>query len=730
MKKKEIIPYKIDYNIYKLNELNNLMLDFKSVKTSKGIEYLNIPFDFDIETTSFYQNKLSGNIVTDTPLNKNGEFDDTNYNRCNIMYAFVFGINGKQIIARNWDDFTFIIDTIVKRYDLSMKKRIIVWVHNLSYEFQYLSKRFEWDTIFALDTREVIKAITTSGIEFRCSYALSGYSLEHIGEKILHKYIVKKAVGDLDYTLLRHNKTILTDKELYYILCDGLVVSAYIQEKIEEYTNVTRIPLTKTGVVRRLCRKKCLGGYKTNLREVHNYKKLMKYINITDSSEYKQLKRAFHGGFTHANALKVNEINYDVSSYDFTSSYPAVMLYEKYPMSKAFTKKLTSKEDFENCLKKYCCIFDIEIFNLSMKENVYENPLSFNKCIQSENAIINNGRVSYAKRVLTTITNVDYKILKAFYNWDKIRIYNFKYYYKDYLPKSFIMAILEMYEKKTKLKGVSGEEVDYMNSKENLNACYGMCVTDICRDEILFNQDDYTWSSKEVDIDKSIEKYNNSIQRFLCYQWGIFITAYAMRNLFTGIYELGDDYIYSDTDSIKYTNKEKHTNYIERYNKIVEKKLIAMCNHYDIDKSLIQPKTIKGETKLIGVWDYEGTYKRFKTLGAKRYLYEDYDGNLHLTCSGLNKKIVLPYFKEKYKTNDNIFNHFTQNLYIPSGKTGKNIHTYIDNIQQGFITDYQGVKNRFYELSSIHMCGAMYNLSITNDFIDYILKVKEKYYNS
>lgn len=92
--------------------------------------------------------------------------------------------------------------------------------------------------------RKPIYGITKTGLEFRCSYLLSGYSLAKLGEQ-LHKYKCEKLVGDLDYSLLRHSKTPLTQKEIGYCLNDIKVVMCYIQELIERYKGITKLPITK-----------------------------------------------------------------------------------------------------------------------------------------------------------------------------------------------------------------------------------------------------------------------------------------------------------------------------------------------------------------------------------------------------------------------------------------------------------------------------------------------------
>ena len=139
-----------------------------------------------------------------------------------------------------------------------------------------------------------------------------------------------------------------------------------------------------------------------------------------------------------------------------------------------------------------------------------------------------------------------------------------------------------------------------------INSCYGMCVTDPCRDEIVFENNN--WIEKKANIEELLEKYNTSRSRFLYYPWGVWVTAYARRNLFSGINEFKDDYIYSDTDSIKVINIDKHKDYIENYNKIITKKIEMCLKHYSIPVEMSMPKTIKGKVKPLGVWDYEGMY--------------------------------------------------------------------------------------------------------------------------
>lgn len=722
--------FELKYNAYNYKKLALILPSVVTKRqitgTNKGVFYYNIPCSFDIETTSFYYDKETDTNFDYKEYQK--RIAENPYYVCEkraIMYIWQFGINGVVFIGRTWEEFIEFLEVLEKQLALDENTRLIIYVHNLSYEFQFMRKWFEWQKIFAIDTRKPIYAIT-GGFEFRCSYLLSNYSLAKLSDE-LTKYKVSKMVGDLDYSLMRNNKTELTEKEMQYCINDVLVVMAYIQEKIEDNGGlITNLPLTSTGFVRNYCRKNTLykkgkGGRVFN----GEYKKLMETLTL-ECDEFKSLQRAFQGGFTHANAYYVFQECENVTSYDFTSSYPYVMCSDYFPMGKAVKVncKEASERQFVYYINNFCCLFDIMFENIRLKPNMCECPISASRCFIRDNLIINNGRVAKADKIALTITELDFLIYKDFYEWDYCTVNNMYIYKRGYLPKSFILSILNEYANKTKLKGVEGKEVEYMKSKNRLNSCYGMAVTSPIRPTYEYDNLTDMWNIEEQEIIASIIMYNNSKQRFLFYPWGVWVTAHARFNLFTGIYNCGYDYIYSDTDSIKIFNAEKHASYFEAYNRQVIEKLEKMCKFYNIPMELVAPKTIEGKVKTLGVWECEGTYKRFKTLGAKRYLIENGKGELELTVSGLNKKKTVPYLLKKYKTKDGVFMAFNDGLYIPPTETGKNIHTYIDEVKTGILVDYKGVSAEYEELSAVHLQPCEYALSMADRFMEYIRGVR------
>lgn len=677
----------------------------------KDESVMNTPVSFDIESTSY---------------------TDSDGNKYAFMYIWAFDIFDVTIIGRTWTEFVEMLETISEYFKLSPKKRMICFCHNFAFEFQWIRKWLNWKKVFSINQRKPVYAITENGIEFRCSYILTGYKLQTVGENLRNK--IPKLVGDLDYSLCRHFKSYVSDEEIQYVIHDVKIVSQCIREKIKDENGICNIPLTKTGYVRRLCRARCLRG-----KGYAEYKKLMDNLTI-EPDEYIIAKRAFSGGFTHANFWNVKKVHKNVTSMDFCSSYPACMIAFPYPMSKG--KKIDidtmRKEDFFHYINNKCCIFKIELHDVQSK-NQCEDYISRSHCSVCENSekknvIVNNGRIHTAGKLITVITNIDFEIIQHVYDFDEdeIKLSDFYIYEKSYLPSVFVECIIDLYGKKTILKGVKGKEEEYLNGKENLNSLYGMCVTAMFR--ALFEYDckvnkwndekekeDRNEETKEEErkrLEKTINKENRKKGRFLFYLWGVFVTAYARRNLFTAIIECGTDYIYSDTDSVKITNFEKHKKYFDDYNKWITEKIETALKHHGIKPELARPKTIKGKEKPLGIWEFDGFYTEFKTLGAKRYLCHYPDGHYMLTVAGLSKQDGLHYMLERQfppaieKQGISIWEQFSNDLYIPAGHTGKMTHTYIDTEFTLKVTDYQGITAIVHEKSCVHLAPVEYSLNM------------------
>ena len=714
--------------IYDIKDLEAVLDTFKSSvewvstgRKERKVEYLNIPIALDIETTSFIQN---------------GE-------KKAYAYQYQFGINGRVFFFRTSDDLIELMTRLSTYYNLNDKRRIVVFIENASYEFQFIRKYFTWTQVFSLDERRPVRAVTDEGIEFRCSYILSGYGLDSLG-KNLTKYPVSKLTGQYDYSKFRHSLTPLTSTENLYCENDVRVVMAYIQEKIESDGNIGKILLTKTSYVRQYVRNHTI--YSPDKTTRYEYKKLIKHLTM-EPYEYILAREAFAGGFTHANAEYVDETIENVDSIDFTSSYPAVMVAFPYPMSKGQSCTIRDNDHFKTFLRPgILSIFKIKITNLIAKPDAPDNIISLSKCYLDEehtkparkhDCVTNNGRVVMSLVPLyTTITNVDFENYQKFYDFD-YEVSILYSYRAGYLPKAFIECILHFYKQKTTLKGISGKESEYQQGKEMLNSTYGMTVTDICRDEIIYGTDWGTVHPTKADMCDIIDKYNNNKSRFLSYIWGVFITAYARRNVFTGILEFNNDYVYCDTDSNKVLHIENHMDYINRYNDWITTQINTTLTYYGLDINDAAPLDIKGNAHPLGVWDWEtegDPYLKFKTLGAKRYLTYQKKKGYSMTVAGLPKssghlddnnkmistidKLVADYGE------DNIFDAFNSDMVVTPDQVCKNILTYVDEPCFGVMTDYLGTPAFVRSESYIYMSNEGFRFSRDDAFIDYLLGKK------
>ena len=517
------------------------------------------------------------------------------------------------IVGRTWEE----LDTLLQQFGEELEDdTLCIFVHNLSYEFQFIRAIYDFknDDVFAVDSRKVLKCtIPDRHIEFRCSYLHSNMSLDEYTKKMDVEH--KKLSGEeFDYTKRRFPWSELSDRELQYCLNDVIGLCEAIEKEMQaDGDNLYTFPLTSTGYVRRDAKKA--------MRNVsHTFVK----NQLPDLEIYKMLREAFRGGDTHANRFYAGRTIKNVKSADRSSSYPDVLCNCEFPVSQFF---ITDKMDFE-CLmylinvRKKAVIMRISIHGLRLSDDMWGAPyLSRDKCRRIERGAFDNGRILSADYLETTITDIDLKIILGQYDFDDLCAFNVAYARYGKLPECFIDTVKSYYIAKTELKNVQGQEIYYMKSKNKLNSLYGMCAQDPVKQDIIFNCG--LWETAADDVGEILERSNH--RAFLAYQWGVWVTAWARYRLQEGIKLAGDNFVYCDTDSVKYIGEIDWTEY--------NNKRIA-----DSKKSGAFATDPKGITHYMGVYEADGEYSEFRTLGAKKYAY-CFPGSseTHVTIAGVNK---------------------------------------------------------------------------------------------
>ena len=596
----DIQLYNDDFNCYEF--IKNSVTDFlnfsKMPITDPKCKCLNVPISYDIETTSF--------------IDKNRPADDQ---RVVIPYSWQIGIYNHCLIGRYIEDINNFMVALKNYLDDYKIKFCKIYIHNLAFEFFHTWRAFEnLDAKFiSVDNRTPIEfTLYNKSIRFNDSYQLSNLSLAKTAKGFKRQILKQKPI---DYTIIRLPETSLTDDELLYNAYDVYCVNEYIFEMLENNTDtpyIIDIPMTSTGFVRQKI-KNSVGvyiKYDDRTPDQQDYYNVLKKCNIGSYEMLEVLRKAFSGGFTHSGFFTVGKVHENVSHFDFTSSYPTVLLTEKYPVSSFYNAFEKDKSDvkatkhtktffnsgvddtviknilFNSSIKKLrdmnlgflCCI---TFKGVKLKDNVNDmiisissDDLSISGLHDRKTAKIYNGRVKECDLITLWLTDVDFYEIKKFY---KIKDMNLKLCLIarfEYLPFIFRKTILNFYKQKTVLKDTDNE-FEYQYNKALLNSLYGMCVTDPIRPdfEIENNQIEKHLLTEAEEKQKVIKQNDCTNKQFIYYPWGVWCTAYARRNLFSAILECGDDYLYADTDSVFIKNFDKHKAYFEKYDKTIKDKM-------------------------------------------------------------------------------------------------------------------------------------------------------------
>lgn len=590
-------------------------------KKKNDKELINIVTAFDIETTTIYETDSEG-------VNRPHSFM--------YVWQFQFG-RDYTIMGRTWEDFDElraclreIQKGLHEKYHCIGLPRFVCYIHNLAFEWQFIQGvyRIDSEDCFFRDVRKPLYVDFDHMFIFRCSYLHSNMSLAKFGEAI--GTTVHKLSGNLfDYNKIRYPWTPLSDYELEYCVNDVRVLEEAIRLEMQrDGDNLRTIPLTSTGYVRRDC--------KEAIKPLHYSISQL----LPDQDCYMLLRRCFRGGDTHANRFYVGQTVVNVEGHDMRSAYPTQQLNQPYPMG-PFQRLAPT----DNTLQRVCsliakgnAVIGDYIFKGIRLKNPKDGfpyiPTAKSKCL---NPLTDNGRVLSADMCQIALTEVDLEIILDQYQVDSIRVDNAYTAIKAMLPISYRNVIKKYFELKTALKGVEEKLYYYQKSKNKLNAVYGMSAQQPLHPHIIYRTDavDQYFVKPITDPDEADAELKKAP---FPYQWGVYTTAYCRKALREGLKTVGTDKngiskaIYCDTDSVKSIG----TSNFDRLNRIITARS-RQNGAFSKDK--------EGNEQYIGIWENEGRYSKFRTLGAKRYCYEDAKG-IHVTVSGVTKDMHYYYAED------------------------------------------------------------------------------------
>lgn len=677
-------------------------INHKCVSVSAG--YLSLFATFDIETTNI---EYDGKTIA-------------------IMYIWQFcigDVDGRQrdvYVGRTWGDWLDMLAFIADKFKLNPKRKLVCYIHNAAFEFQFIRSILSISKMFAVKKRVPIKFIGNGCFEFRCSYKLTNMSLVKFceAENVQHG----KRSG-FNYLEERYPDTVLSDSDLLYAIDDVLGLHEAICHKLKmDKDTLATVPLTSTGYVRREARERVRAN-PANIYAFHD--------TALSEYEYKLCKAATRGGNTHANVLYSGTIIGEdrphapayMKSRDKKSSYPFEMVVSDYPCGK-FLKDAPQVgiESLSAVLgTQDASIAHVVFYELELKSGVYFPYIAKNKCQSmppkaNEIYWYDNGRVIKAPVVRCVINEIDAAIIDRQYKYSHCDIVDVIRTAKAPLCQEYRDYVLELFRMKCELE--DQDPYYYAKFKNRINALFGMMLTDVSRTDIEYVNGD--WFENAPAVAQSLAKYYKSFRSFLSYQHGIWVTSNARLSLQQGLDAVGIDGVYTDTDSVKYIGDHE-----DKFNAL---------NAQIIERSKargVHPVTVRGKTSILGVWEEDAAYSAFITHGAKKYAYRYSDdecnkpskrGHLGVTVAGLNKTKAVKYLEERgglkaFDAGRYSADGYTVGLEFGGEASGRLEAKYDDEVRH-IKTAYKGHAVEI--TSSVALVATTYTLGITKEYADLI----------
>lgn len=723
----------------------------------ESIKYSDIIYAFDIETTT-------ADEITSIYLSSFVSVDFNVYKKDN---DYILNQMTPATFCRSSEEINKYLEELNEEYK-KRKEYVIIFCHNLAYEFDYLIKNIDFvkknfnnnDALFIKPRIPLF--IRVGALEFRCSYRLLNASLRSIGDNLGYQKL------DINYNALYYPFSELPDIEYEYNERDVRLTLLGVLKECSKWSyinSVKDIPLTSTAFTRR-------NNLKINTpRDRKDYAGFCSYQKRFRKEYIEFLERLFSGGYNHANALYVNRVLKNVGSFDIVSSYIDAILHRKYPRffkkyygsyGLQFFNHISSFNtlDYMDVIKNYDEPFVFSFMAHLTLKNVKPIirkrnlilPISASKCDFMTGVELDNGRIYTARILKLNVTEVDYFILRQFYSFDVVdcdEIYYTRHHY-DLMPYVTKSTREYLHEKST-LKPILGKERitkqdfycekkgeyiysdaqinailnmspdnrkntlkdNYDRSKNKLNSQYGINVQQLLTPRITYDRinDYYT---NELDNGVSAKVLYRDFTN------GLYITAYSRLNLFCYALFMIDRadcrLIYSDTDSWKISGDIHNAVRVnDEYNRLIET-IVHNSEDYNV-----------------GTFEYEALYTEFATLGCKKYVVSDGD-KITCTIAGVNKRATSKAYTELYQTLNYDFDMFCKIAFSPCTIlshtiTNKLITLYHAGEYDITVTDENGDTGDIHGYNMVELAPSDYVLmdydkGTVNEYIQYFTKLQ------
>lgn len=556
-----------------------------------------------------------------------------------FMYVWQMAVENEAFYGRTWEEFRQCLYKMANEMHLSVDYKLIVYVHNLKYDFGFYKHEVNLEGDFvARSKRTILKHIMNDCFEVRDSAVYTEEPLEDMGEEIG----IKKLKG-YDYTKVRHTLTPLSEEELKYCEHDVLILTKYFRLEAEKYgCSIYKLPLTATQKVKRII------NYEF-ARESRIYQNMIMSRQLKNNSHddkiLKLLKHAFFGAFNYSSQLMRGIEQNNVTGIDISACYGAQCLLHPYPVGKFSPIDIPeSLEDLKNnpIYQNKALLITFAARDISPKfADIGFLPISLTNYWNRSATDLNNisaKRILTAQKIEMTLTDVDFKLFLELYNHNGIKIISIMASDYGEMPSYMIRSIVQMHKKKIEVQKRNketekirpltiAEQLEYLHAKTGVSRIYGILVQDPIRDV-------YRWDKEKNDIIKDGVQKNKSQFQPVLYQWGVWVVAWARYEILKLLTRLSDarqnfddmKIIYSDTDSLYFRADEKDNKIIAAYNAIIADKTKRIAIRYRVNPEYLS-----------GIGTLKTThYSTFKTTGIKQYCFVQ-NGQFDYRCAGLTR---------------------------------------------------------------------------------------------